>query len=99
MKEVFEYIYGKDYRLLGLSVDEKGKYIKDGNDMVLAINAMQEKGDWDTFYWYCIAVVWISVKESKGKTMNESASSLWLFGNPANFFELMEKWLKEKVIG
>lgn len=60
----------------------------DGNDMVLAINKMWDKGDWYKFQYYCEAIY------EKGS--EQLAANVWLFGNPRNFFELMEEWLSKK---
>jgi hypothetical protein len=64
----------------------------DGNDMVLAINKMVEKKDWKEFYLWTIG---------KDNQQNEETSigsyEVWLFGNPDNFFKLMEEWLNEKA--
>lgn len=84
---VFEYIYGKNYRFLGLPSQE-GKYIKDGNLMVQAINAMQSKGDWSKFIAFCY----------KRNTLGNDFMS-WLFGDPAKFFELMEEAIEGGAIG
>lgn len=60
----------------------------DGNDMVLAINKMQEKGDFSDFDYY--------VFYNKYKGADYCAYTAWLFGSPSNFFNLMEEWLGEK---
>jgi len=58
---------------------------KDGNLMVLAINAMQEKGDFKNFVLFAI-----------DDKFHDTADFIAYLINPANFFELMKKWLKEK---
>lgn len=72
----------------------------DGNDMVIAINAMQEKGDLKKFSVYtedvlkdCIEKEILTAREFKTEWI------IWLFGKPTNFFKLMEEAIKEKVIG
>lgn len=60
---------------------------KNGNLMVLAINAMSDRGDYDSFERF-IFDAWY-------KTNREDRLCVWLFGNPAKFFELMEAWREE----
>lgn len=62
----------------------------DGNDMVLAINKMQTKGDWEMFVMYSLG----AYREEN----TELPFNVWLFGNPANFFRLFEEAIKEGVI-
>ncbi len=89
MKNVFEYMrwktqWDKRYK------PSYGLHPLDGNDMVLAINAMQSKGDWKRFLEN-VAAKYFAV-------LGFAANDLFeLFGNPAKFFELMERWLNEKV--
>ena len=61
---------------------------KDGNLMVLAINSMMDKGDWDTFKVFSGTVFLNSVPEIR-------PFLAWLFGDPAKFFELFEAWREE----
>jgi hypothetical protein len=56
------------------------RYRGDGNDMVLAINAMREKGDWDKFFKFFY---------------NKIALIADVVGDPENFFKLMEEWIEE----
>ena len=95
MKEVFEYLgwlrkYETPERavIIASIIHKLG-----GNDMVLAINAMEEKGDWADFESFAINEYW-SEDIDGGRVF-----MVWLFSNPANFFELMEKAIKEGVIG
>lgn len=60
----------------------------DGNLIVLAINKMRDKGDWDKFKTFCL--------DKFGAWETTNNIEFWLFGNPANFFKLMEEWPKEK---
>lgn len=57
-----------------------------GNDMVLAINAMRDKGAWNDFKNFVFDA------RLKEKILNVD---VWLFGNPQKFFELMEVWREE----
>lgn len=81
MKRVFEYIYWEGYRC-------PHEIKKDGNLMVLAINKMQEKGDWEKFSCWCYV---------ESKICPSWYWEVWLFGDPANFFKLFEEWLNEKA--
>ncbi|MEN6592798.1 MAG: hypothetical protein ABFC12_06115 [Methanobacterium sp.] len=81
----------------------------DGNDIVLAINAMQKKkpdmnrelndetdyrSDFQKFMDYTFKIF---VNQTGGGTNDDR--NLWLFGDPAKFFELMEEAIREGVIG
>lgn len=64
----------------------------DGNDMVQAIRKMQEKVDFyglDSFMDYADITYHKNFKR-------DVDFEVWLFGNPENFFKLMEEWLKGK---
>ena len=93
MKKVFEYmswpydIY-KSQKFLNRGIDHP----LHGNDMVAAINKMRIRVDWDCFYEYYLEYV----LEHFPKT-TKMDNRAWLFGNPANFFKLMEEWLNEEA--
>lgn len=89
MKKVFEYM-GWENRLPHKTVYDSlnEPHPLDGNDMVLAINKMWDKGDWYKFQYYCEAIY------EKGS--EQLAANVWLFGSPDNFFKLMEEWLNER---
>jgi hypothetical protein len=64
----------------------------DGNDMTLAINAMQD-GDFEDFEQFTLK------KYLQVDDVDKPSHGVWLFGNPTNFFRLMEEALTEGVIG
>jgi hypothetical protein len=82
MKKVFDYM-SWDYRN---GIDHP----LDGNDMVAAINKIVEKELWNDFEHDVVNYYW------KDETADRSIMP-WLFGNPQNFFKLMEAWVNEKV--
>lgn len=65
-----------------------------GNIMVLAINKMREKGDWEDFLVYSDKV-YSSLRIWNKKLNYEPELQAWFFGNPTNFLELMSEWLEE----
>lgn len=87
MKKVFDYM-GWDYdiyrtqKFLNNGIDHP----LDGNDMVAAINKIVEKELWNDFVHDAVNYYW------KDETADRSIMP-WLFGNPQNFFKLMEVWL------
>lgn len=78
MKKVFDYM-SWDYRN---GIDHP----LDGNDMVAAINKIVEKELWNDFVHDVVNYYW------KDETADRSIMP-WIFGNPQNFFKLMEVWL------
>lgn len=88
MKEVFRYMNWENEWTTNPDL-----HPLDGNDMVLAINKMRENGDWDKFDDVCYGV-WI--RDTIDRDDECIFFTVWLFGDPANFFKLMEEWLKEK---
>ena len=93
MKKVFKYMgWDKDHLE---DYDEKYGTTSirelDGNDMVEAINTMAFLGDWDNFIQYTN-----EQEKIVYQPMNNFAKDMfWLFGNPENFFNLMEAWLND----
>ena len=87
MKKVFDYM-GWDYdiyrtqKFLNNGIDHP----LDGNDMVEAINKIVEKELWNDFEHDVVNYYW------KDETADRSIMP-WIFGNPQNFFKLMEVWL------
>ena len=66
--------------------------ILNGNDMVLAMNKMVEKGDWVNFKEDCKVNAWfIFMAEEK-----TPIDFILFLMQPARFFDLMEKWLEVK---
>lgn len=61
----------------------------DGNDMVLAMNKMVEKGDFPYF-------VKSAFKKFKGCRYEIDEAMVYMFNKPENFFKLMEQWLGGK---
>lgn len=85
MKKVYEYLYGK-----GMGLTDDSPIPKDGNLMVLAINAMRDKGDWIKYVFY------VSTHYYSNSCFFFEDITFSMFGDPAKFFELMEEWI-EKV--
>ena len=69
----------------------------DGNDMVEAINKMAAKGDWRNFSHFCMKKYDETLKGKPWPGNDEYNFPVWLFGNPDNFFKLLEEWLNEKA--
>jgi hypothetical protein len=91
MKKVFDYMgwkYTYPHKTVYDAIFEKHNL--DGNDMVEAINKIVEKELWNDFVHDAINYYW------KDETADRSIMP-WLFGNPQNFFKLMEEWLNEKA--
>lgn len=99
MKKVFEYMgwkYTYPHKTVYDSLNERHNL--DGNDMVEAIQKMNEKGDWIKFYLY-VENVYFKKSPFGFNTIEEAHATFfhWLFSNPDNFFKLMEEWLNEKA--
>ncbi len=77
MKKVFKYMGYKTFPL-------------NGDFMALAINAMRERGDWDSFSYFVYHEK-MGIKQYDKDTRKHFMPLL--FGNPQKFFELMEEWL------
>jgi len=83
MKNVFKYLEAtKDMLYV-----EEGDFYREfnGNDMVLAINTMQEKGDWKNFEEYKSSVYALQCDTACVCDKCEDYQ-VWLFGKPQNFF-------------
>lgn len=62
-------------------------YIPDGNDMVAGMGKIYKNNEWYDFTSYS-EIFWYDE--------NSMPWSVWLFGNPVNFFSLLAKWLEVK---
>lgn len=103
MKKVFEYMRWCDHnfdrfhkcRVCNKMANHSTLKIHclDGNDMVLAINKMVEKGDLGRFIAYIIDNDLCKLDQNYLTVIEWSVFTSTLFGNPTNFFTLMEEWL------
>lgn len=91
MKKVFDYMewdydIHKSQKFLHQDNYCRIDHPLDGNDMVAAINKIVEKELWNDFEHDVVNYYW------KDETADRSIMP-WIFGNPQNFFKLMEVWL------
>jgi len=70
--------------------DFRSKILLDGRDMVLAINAIKKNGDWDSYIFYTSTYYY-----SHNCLLFEDIT-FSIFGDPINFFKLMEEWLEKE---
>jgi hypothetical protein len=107
MTTVFEYlkiegmkdcVSPKNYKCTGIKCDEcrfQREVPRDGNLMVAAIKKMESIVDEDgvsnmvDFENYAVKQI----------DRNETYYTVWLFGDPANFFKLMQEAIDKGVIG
>ena len=111
MKNVFEYTGWKKHNCgidygnpkmcsFPCSTCPENKHHLDGNDMVLAINKMQERRDFNEFVSFFRWKSNMNEPYKKGTTYYYDADYIsFMIGDPANFFRLMEEAIKEGVIG
>jgi hypothetical protein len=73
----------------------------DGNDMVSAINKMQEKGDINGFIEMCCEKLQriLNNNYAKNKECKVGHFMPWLCGSPTRFFELLSEALEKRIIG
>jgi hypothetical protein len=103
MTTVFEYlkiegmkdcVSPKNYKCTDIKCEEcrfQREVPRDGNLMVSAINKMRERGDWERFENYAYWTVHDNIDA-------DLTFSVWLFGDPANFFKLMQEALDKGII-
>ena len=89
---VFEYIRSPH------DDDSDGRDL-DGNDMVLAINKMQERGDWERFLLFChINHYEHEINIYRSEILFDADSIANVIKDTKSFFNFMEEALKEGVI-